>query len=122
MTETIPEVLREALQHLKLDQLSARVLPMLERLVSDVKAKPTPKEGAMLLNPTEVAAILSLKYRRPIKSSYIKELTRPVRNEKTGHVTPARLQSEKRSGNSLLYRAKSVFTVQLRADRMIESE
>lgn len=67
-----------------------------------------------LLNPTEVAALLSAKYRQTVNHRYIKEITRSFTNPKTGHVTPARLTHDRIAGRTYLYKAGKVLDVKLR--------
>lgn len=98
--------------HLNTRQISEEVEALLHKLMQGEAFADL--EHATLVNPTEAAALLSVKYRRQVSHRYIKELTRSVTNRKTGHVTPARLKEAKRAGTAFLYRAGDVLAVELR--------
>jgi hypothetical protein len=72
------------------------------------------EEQHYLASPSETAAILSVKYRRPIKQTYIKEMTRTFVNKETGHETPPRLKAARMIGGANVYLVKDVLNAKLR--------
>lgn len=72
------------------------------------------EEQHYLASPSETAAILSVKYDRPIKQTYIKEMTRTFVNKKTGHETPPRLRAARVIGGANVYRVEDVLRATLR--------
>lgn len=72
-------------------------------------------ERAELLTPNEAAVLLSVRYRRPVKRRYVKELARPVPSTRTEHVTPARLEPDRVISKTYLYRVAKVLAVPMRS-------
>lgn len=74
-----------------------------------------------LASPSEAAALLSAKYKRPINHRYIKELTRTFVNKETGHETPPRLRAARVIGGSNAYRVEDVLKATLRTKQVRSS-
>jgi hypothetical protein len=109
----------ELTAHLNQKQISREVGDLLQKVQQGKHLTKT--EQATLVNPTEAAALLSVKYGRHISHRYIKELTRDVTNPKTGTTTPRRLNAARMAGTAFLYRVGDVLAVLLR-ERKIERE
>lgn len=101
-------------KNLNTKQISEEAAAIINKIYQGVQLEE--QELDILLNPTEAAALLTAKYRRPINHRYIKEITRMVTNPKTGHVTPARLTYDKVAGATHLYRVRKILAVKMRRD------
>ena len=97
---------------LNVSQLSPEAMIVIEKAYCNEEL--SEQELDMLLNASETAAVLSVKYRKPVDVFYIRELTRSFTNPKTGHVTPARLNVARKASYALLYRLRDVLTVKMR--------
>lgn len=106
------EILNLLPENLKTNQLSQEAIAIIEKVYRGEEL--SEQELSELLNATEVAAVLSAKHHRPVSHRYIKEITRPVNNKKTGHITPARLTHDRKAGTAYLYKVSKVLAVKLR--------
>jgi signal recognition particle GTPase len=98
--------------NLNIDQISGEAITIINKIYRQEQLNK--QDLDTLLNPTEVAALLSAKYQQPVNHRYVKEITREVKNQKTGHTTPARLTHDKIAGRTYLYKTKKVLDVKLR--------
>lgn len=101
-------------KNLNTKQISEEAVVIINKIYQGVQLEE--QELDILLNPAEAAALLTVKYRRPVNHRYIKEITRMVTNPKTGHVTPARLTHDKVAGATHLYRVRKILAVKMRRD------
>jgi hypothetical protein len=115
----IEEIIRLLPENLDVSQVSEEAAAIINKVYRGEELDE--QEQSILLNPTETAAMLSAKYHRPVNHRYVKEITREVRNPKTGHVTPARLSHDKVAGRTYLYKAGRVLSVKLRQKQKIAS-
>ncbi len=93
-------------------QISSEIRAILQKLIQENQLTET--EQSTLVNPTEAAALLSVKYKRQVSHRYVKELTRDITNPKTGKITPRRLRAVRMAGTAFLYRVGDVLAVTLR--------
>jgi hypothetical protein len=93
-------------------QLSEEAVDIIEKVARGQEL--SEQELDVLLNPTEVAAVLSVKYRRPVNHRYVRTLGRPVPSRTSDHITPARLTYDKVAGTAYLYKTRKVLAVALR--------
>jgi hypothetical protein len=96
------------------NELSGPVRAVIDKVYDEGESSLTKDELDLLGGPAEVAALLSAKYKRPIRQRYIKELTRDFTNKETGHVTEARLKPSRVVGGAFLYAVRDVLRVRLR--------
>ena len=108
----LTEELKELFKKLNISQLSPEAMMVIEKVYHN--EEPSEQELDMLLNASETAAVLSVKYGKPVNVFYIRELTRSFTNPETGHVTPARLNVARKASYALLYRLRDVLAVKMR--------
>ena len=109
-----PEIIALFPENLKMKQISEEAAIIISKIYQGIQLEE--QELDILLNPAEAAALLTVKYQRPVNHRYIKEITRMVTNPKTGHVTPARLTHDKVAGATHLYRVRKILAVKMRRD------
>lgn len=109
-----PEIVALFPENLKMKQISEDAALIINKIYQGIQLEE--QELDILLNPTEAAALLTTKYRRTISHRYIKDITRTVKNQKTGHITPARLTHDKVAGMTYLYKARKILAVKMRGD------
>lgn len=114
------EETKKLFEKLTISQLSPGAMTILEKLHNNEAL--LEQDLDMLLNASETAAVLSVKYDRPIDVFYIRELTRSFTNPKTGHVTPARLNVARKASNAQLYRLRDVLAVKMRSTRQAKTK
>jgi hypothetical protein len=100
---------------LNISQISLEAASIVEKVYYDEEL--LEKELDTLLNISETAAVLSVKYRKPVNSLYVRELTRDFVNAKTGHVTPARLQVVRKISAAQLYKTRDVLAVRMQGSK-----
>lgn len=104
--------------NLNIKQLSEEAIVIIEKVAHGEAL--SRQELDVLLNATEVAAVLSVKYRRAVNHRYVRTLGRPVPSKTSDHVTPARLTYDKVAGTAYLYKVRKVLAVALRESAVEE--
>lgn len=106
MLEEIKKLLHE-----DLSELSPEAISIIEKVYHDEPV--SEHEMDMYLSASETAAVLSVKYRKPVSRKYVKELARDFTDKESGHVTPARIKSVRKVGTSHLYKTRDVLAVRM---------
>ena len=113
------EILSLFPNNLDINQISEEAIALINKVSQNERL--SEQDLDILLNPTEVAALLSAKYQQTVNHRYIKEITRSFTNPKTGHTTPARLVHDKVAGRTYLYKVGKVLDVKLRKKTSVRS-
>lgn len=105
----MPEAIKELICHLNQEQFSDEANDIIQVLYTNGSFTEEQKEK-ILLNPTETAAILSIRSGVPVQANYVKEISRERKNI-DGTPRKRRLVHTRKVGSAYMYRLGHVLEV-----------